>query len=272
MKFGLCCSPALLGFPQPEFIDNIARLADAGADYLEFPVAATVPEGSDEEFETLLAAMENSPLRVEAFNSFLPGHHRITGPEVKLGPVLDFCRVAMRRCKSLGAEVVVLGSAGARKIPEGFSAIEAEKQFVRFCRELGPLAAEAGITIAIEPLNHREDNLILSMVDGAHIVDDVAHPNIQLLADLYHIEIEEESLDKVAAAGKRLRHAHLADRGRVAPGYSVEGQANFQGFFAALRRAGYDQGSHVARCSFEGSYEDIFEQAGNIVKRLRDCL
>jgi sugar phosphate isomerase/epimerase len=270
MKFGLCCSPQTLAYSHPQFQDNIARLRQVGAEYLEFPVAATSPEGDAREFDALRSALENAPLRIEAFNSFLPAHHRITGPSVDLKNVLSFCRVALERCKALGGEVVVLGSAGARKVPEGFDPKQAEKQFVQFCRELGPLAAEIGGMICIEPLNAREDNLILSVEHGARIVDEIAHPNVQLLADLYHIELEGEPLENIAAAGTRLRHTHVADVGRVAPGFAAQGEADFRGFFAALNRAGYDKSTPAARCSFEGSYDDIFVQAKPLISLLRE--
>jgi sugar phosphate isomerase/epimerase len=270
MKFGLCCSPASLDFSQPRFLDNIARLKDSGAAYLEFPVAAVTPEGEEREFDALCTALADAPLAVEAFNSFIPAHHRLTGPDVDLQGVLEYCRIALARCRSLGADVVVLGSAGARKVPAGFDEGEALEQFTQFCRELAPLAQQNGVTICIEPLNANEDNLLLSVERGAQIVDAVAHPNIQLLADLYHIELEGESLENVAAAGARLRHTHVADVGRVAPGYAENGEADFRGFFDALHRAGYDTSTHAARCSFEGSYQDMFEQAGPLLGLLKD--
>jgi sugar phosphate isomerase/epimerase len=270
MKFGLCCSPVTLDFPQPQFHENIARLKDSGADYLEFPVVATAPESEEREFEALRSALDGAALAVEAFNSFIPGHHRLTGPEVDLGKVLEYCRVALARCQALGAEVVVLGSAGARKVPNGFDEQTAERQFIEFCRELAPLAQHNGIVICIEPLNAKEDNFLLSVEKGAQLVDAVAHPNIQLLADLYHIELEAEPLEHVAAAGARLRHTHVADVGRVAPGFAQQGEADFTGFFAALHRAGYDTSTHAARCSFEGSYQDIFEQATPLLGLLKE--
>ena len=239
-------------------------LQAAGADYVESAVGAVMPKGGEAEFEALRAALEPHPLRVEAFNSFIPGHHRLTGPNVDLAPVLDFCRTALRRCKAIGGEVVVLGSAGARKVPEGFDRERAEGQFIAFCRELGPVAEEAGIDIAIEPLNSREDNLIVSVQHGARLVDEIGHPRIQLLADFYHMFEENEPVDNVAEAGARLRHTHVADLGRVAPGFASAGEADFTGFFRNLRRAGYD-----ARCSFEGSFKDIGAQAKPVLDLLK---
>ncbi len=264
MKFGLCTSPQALGISHPIFDENIARLKDSGADYLEFGVACTAPEGSKHEFELLQTALANAALRVEAFNSFIPAHHRITGPEVHLSKVLEYSAIALKRCKLLGGDIVVLGSAGARKVPQGFDFAQAEQQFIEFCREVGPIAQSENITICLEPLNANEDNLVLSVGHGARLVDEIAHPHIQLLADLYHIELEGESLSHVATTGSRLHHTHVADKGRVAPGFSAQGEADFKGFFAALRRAEYE-----GRCSFEGEYNDLFEQAEPLLSLLK---
>lgn len=260
MKFGICCSPTSLAQEGEKVSSSVARLVtfmqEAGADYVEFGVGATLPEGSEADWDALHSAVSNQSLRVEAFNSFIPGHHRITGPNVNLQRVLDYCRTALPRCKALGGEVVVLGSAGARKVPEGWSHDEARQQFVEFCRELNPIADEAGITIALEPLNTREDNFLLSVGNGAQLVDEIGLPRIQLLADLYHMAEENEPLQNVAQAGTRLKHTHLADIGRVAPGFASEGEEDFIGFFRALRTAGYD-----VRCSFEGRFDDMSTQA-----------
>jgi sugar phosphate isomerase/epimerase len=239
-------------------------MQEAGADYIEFGVGAVKPDNDESEFEGLRTALESQPLRVEAFNSFIPAHHRITGPDVDLSRVLSYCRTALSRCKALGGEVVVLGSAGARKVPDGFDKAEAERQFVQFCRELGPIADEAGIDIALEPLNSKEDNFLLSVEHGARLVDEIAHPRIQLLADLFHMAEEKEPLEHVAAANGRLRHTHVADLGRVAPGFAPGGEEDFLGFFRNLRAAGYD-----ARCSFEGSFQDIGKQSKPVLDLLR---
>jgi len=245
----------------PHLMDSLKA---AGADYVEFGVATVAPEGPEAEFETLRRAMEPCPLRAEAFNSFIPAKHRITGPDVKLASVLAYCRTALRRCKALGGAVVVLGSAGARKVPDGFDPQKAEAQFVEFCRELAPVADESGIDIAIEPLNRREDNLILSVEHGMRLMDAVARPRIRLLADLYHMSEEKEPREVLAKAGARLCHTHLADLGRVAPGYAAGGEEDFIGFFRNLRRAGYDR-----RCSFEGKFDDIEKQSRPVLALLR---
>jgi sugar phosphate isomerase/epimerase len=269
VRFGICCG---LGSFAPEVKDQpisalprlLKTLEDAGADYIEFSVATVMPDAPETEFDKLRAAMAGSRLKAEAYNSFIPGKHRITGPNVNLPAVLEYCRTALRRCRAIGGEVVVLGSSGARKVPEGFDKSKAEAQFVEFCRALAPIADEVGIDIAIEPLNKKEDNLIVSVAHGARLVDAIARPRIQLLADLYHMGEENEPFSVLPAAGQRLRHVHLADLDRAAPGFAKHGERDFVGFFRGLRQAGYGR-----RISFEGAFDDIEKQSQPLLAHLR---
>jgi sugar phosphate isomerase/epimerase len=257
MRFGICCAPGALG----DIAALLDILAQAGADYLELAIGSIM--ASPQEFERLRGIVEAAPLKPEVFCTFLPPHHRITGPNVNLEAVLTYAGEALRRASDLGGDIVVLGSSGARKVPAGFDPNVALQQFREFCRELGPRAQEVGITIAIEPLNSSEDNLITSVAQGARIVDEVAHPSIQLLADFYHMVEEDEPLQNVKEAGNRIRHTHLADLGRLAPGFA-DGEADFTGFFRALRDAGYD-----GRCSFEGKTHDLARQAKPLLDTMR---
>ncbi|HEX8465105.1 MAG TPA: TIM barrel protein, partial [Abditibacterium sp.] len=112
--------------------------------------------------------------------------------------------------------------------------------------------------------NRSEDNLINSVETGAQVVEAIAHHSIMLLADFYHMFEENEPVSHVEDAGPLLRHTHLADLGRVAPGYAKDGEADFVGFFGALRAANYD-----ARCSFEGKTDDLARQAKPIIEHMR---
>lgn len=263
MKFGICAGPTALAEENEPLKDSVARLMgflrEAGADYVEFPVASLAPEGDKSTFIELLEALKDAPLKVEAMNGFIPAHHRITGADVDLPKVLSFCDVALSRAHELGVPVVVLGSGGARKVPEGFEHHKALEQFVAFCRELGPIAQQNQVYIAIEPLNTKEDNLINTVAQGAQVVEAVNHPSIQLLADFYHMFADDEPLRNIVDSGKSIRHTHLADTGRITAG-TADAEADFIGFFKALRTSGYAHHAD-ARCSFEGRIENIQQQA-----------
>jgi D-psicose/D-tagatose/L-ribulose 3-epimerase len=212
----------------------------------------------------LRAIAENAPIKPEAFCVFLPPHHRITGPKVNLASALEYAGEAVRRIGQIGGEIVVLGSGGARKVPDGFPMDEARRQFEEFTRELAPRAQENGVTVAIEPLNSKEDNLITSVHLGAEITREIDRPSIRLLADFYHMNEDGEGVQSVVEANGLLHHTHVADLGRVAPGFAKEGEADFVAFFAALKSVGYD-----ARCSFEGKTDDLARQAKPLLDHLR---
>ena len=262
MRLGICCGPkSVEGSSLNERALKLQDvLREAGADYFEMGVATVMAD----DFDELQQALRPLQLRCEAFNAFIPAQYRLTGEAADHEAALDYCARALERCVSIGGQVVVLGSAGARKVPEGFSHERAREQFIEFCRKLGPVAQNAGITIAIEPLNSREDNLILSVTEGARIADEVGHPSIQLLADLYHMVLESESVESVAAAGSRLAHTHVASSNRRPPGVDTDDTAPYAGFFEACRRVGYD-----ARCSYEGGISDFASDSRTLLATLR---
>ncbi|WP_163582115.1 TIM barrel protein [Gracilibacillus saliphilus] len=74
-----------------------------------------------------------------------------------------------------------------------------------------------GITIVIEPLNKKESNIITSVPETVALVEKVNRPSIQVLADLYHMMEENESLENIKTARSYLQYVHVADSGRMVP-------------------------------------------------------
>ncbi len=144
-----------------------------------------------------------------------------------------------------------------------FRSARAEEQFIEFGRALGPIAQNAGIMIAIEPLNRKEDNFINDVARGAELVEAIDHPHIQLLADWFHMLAENETLDNIARGGKYLQHVHIASRPRNVP---VAGDdSNLDQFFAALEAVDYNEG-----CSFEGRFVDFEREAPILIAHLKE--
>jgi D-psicose/D-tagatose/L-ribulose 3-epimerase len=272
MRFGICCNAGSLAQEGDSLDEKVARLADfarrCDLDFVEFPVGEVRSEGDEAQCDELHRAVRQHALPLQSFNVFLPAHHRITGPDVQLHRVLDYCRVALGRCAALGGQIVVLGSSGARRVPEGWSHEEARSQFIAFARALEPIAAQNSITIAVEPLNRREDNFLNSVLDGIGLVDEIACSHIQLLADQYHMDEDGEDYEHVAQAGTLLCHAHTADSGRFPPDFAPEGEAQFKLFFAALRLSGYAQRPD-ARLAVECNWSNLNEQAAPAIALLR---
>lgn len=102
---------------------------------------------------------------------------------------------------------------------------------------LGLHAAKYGQTLLYEPINRYETNLINRLGDGVELLKGLAATNVKLLADLYHMNIEEANLpDAIRGAGPWIGHVHFADSNRRAAGM---GHTDFAPIIAALREVGY---------------------------------
>ncbi|MGE4587138.1 MAG: sugar phosphate isomerase/epimerase family protein, partial [Mangrovibacterium sp.] len=200
-----------------------------------------------------------------ACNSFVPGNMKSVGSEAVHAEILVYMETAFRRAQKAGVKIIVFGSGGSRSIPEGFSRMDARRQFVELCRAMAPLAAKHGVTVVLEPLNRNECNFINSVKEGGEIVEEVDHPNFRLLADLYHMKMDGEGPESLLQYGHLIRHTHIAEKeGRSAPGTHQE---DFSSYFKALKQAGY-QGKMSLECRWTG----LAEQAGPALQTLRKQL
>jgi sugar phosphate isomerase/epimerase len=102
---------------------------------------------------------------------------------------------------------------------------------------LGLHAAKYDVPLLYEPINRYETNLINRLDDGVELLQGLAVGNVRLLADLYHMNIEEANLaTSLVAAGRFIGHVHFADSNRRAAG---AGHTDFVPVIAALRAIGY---------------------------------
>lgn len=104
---------------------------------------------------------------------------------------------------------------------------------------LGKHAYQYRVPVIYEPLNRYETNLINTMSDGAYFIEQSGLANVRLLADLFHMNIEEDHIAHgLQAAVKHLGHVHFVDSSRKAAGY---GHINFKPIAAMLKVIGYDK-------------------------------
>lgn len=244
-------------------IKNSAILAAAGYSFVEENVRGfLVPAEPDPVFESKLVLLKESKLPVEACNSFLPGNLKCVGPAPSHEEILIFGETTFRRAQIAGVKTIVFGSGGARAIPEGFSRDEAKMQFISLCKQLAPFAKKYDVVISLEPLNRKECNFINSVAEGGEIVKAVNHESFRLLADIYHMLMENESPTNINKYGDLLYHTHIAEKtGRSAPGVNNE---DFKPYFKALKEVRYN-----GRMSIECTWNNLEEQASASLKTIR---
>ncbi len=113
------------------------------------------------------------------------------------------------------------------------------RNFVQSARELADYAAPRGVDVAIEPINRFEGyaGFLNSIVEAKSIADEVGADNLGVLADFFHVNIEDASLtDTLRLAADKLMCIHLADNNRQAPG---TGHIDFLQVIRTLNAMGY---------------------------------
>lgn len=245
-------------------LERIETAQDAGFDYVEVHVSNVKAESPESEFEPIRERIHSYEIVPEVWLGLIPPDMKVVGPEVDSYRVERYVRTAFERIEELGAEVVVFGSGAGRKVPDGFSVDEAKDQIVEFLTLAGQVGGAYGITVAVEPLNYRENNMINTVQDGMEIVRRVAHPFVKLLVDLYHVQAQGASLSDIAVARGEIVHAHTADTDRLYPG---SGSYPNREFIEALRAAEYDD-----RLSIECAWKDFDSECVKALEYLRGLI
>ncbi|GGH85949.1 sugar phosphate isomerase/epimerase [Pullulanibacillus pueri] len=245
MKLGCCAD-----------IQKAEIVQRAGFDFIECTVTSLSPEKDDHYFrEILLKPFEASPIPVEACNVFLPGDLTLVGDSVNWERIHSYVERALERVKRIGAEIVVFGSGKARSIPAGFDREKGETQILNFLNKVADKAEETGITVVIEPLNKKESNVINTIPEAVDFAQKVSRSSIQVLADFYHMDEEDENLDHIVQWGDYLRHIHVADTGRMAPG---TGNYPYEVFVDKIKQANY-QGRISIECKWNDFDSEVKE-------------
>jgi len=112
------------------------------------------------------------------------------------------------------------------------------KWAVESYRSLGPVLERYGVTIAIEPLNRFETYFLNTAADSAALCEQINHPNVGILFDTFHANIEEKNIGQAyRTVGRHLKHVHTCENDRGTPG---SGHVEWTDVFRALRDMDYD--------------------------------
>jgi sugar phosphate isomerase/epimerase len=109
--------------------------------------------------------------------------------------------------------------------------------FAEALEDLGEHAKQFGVPLMYEPLNRYETDLANTLDAGVCILKTLSTKNIKLLADLFHLNIEETDIPAaLLAAGPHVGHVHFVDSNRRPAGC---GHIDFKPIVAALQTIGY---------------------------------
>ncbi len=99
------------------------------------------------------------------------------------------------------------------------------------------MAQDHGLSIALEPLNRFESDMINTAEDVIRFIKDVNHSSAKVLLDGFHMTIEESNIaEAIKLVGDKLLHVQVSENHRGIPGTGLTPWADFA---KGLKAIGY---------------------------------
>ena len=271
MLYG-CCVNLLPGSERLAGLDYAPALAEMGYDYIELPLRR-LTELAQEAFRSAAERLRRTGLPCRCCNDFLPAAYQLVGEDRTPERELDaYLSAAFGRMEALGTPYAVFGSPWSRSCPPDFDPGRAWEQLCVFLRRVGGMAADHGITVAIEHNNHTETNMINRFSAAAAMAQEVDHPNIRLMCDYYHLRVEGEDPRELLPWGSRLVHTHIARLEGRRYFDALEGEElHIHPYARVLNEIGYQGGISVeGRISEGGLWQEQGRQNLLLLRRVCD--
>lgn len=260
----LACSTWMM--PGETFSEKMAKAAGYGFDGVEIRLFDT--EASPEKIKEILKALSDNGLTPSSL--IMPGEvyrKPLLSKDVKAEKI-ELAKKALDAAAQLGCPTIVCPEYGAQvPLPLFEHPIRPtagqHDLLIEYLSFVADYAAANNALALIEPINRYETRFFYSLQDGKDVLDEVGKSNIYLLADFFHMNIEEADIPgSLKKHGKDILHVHLGDSNRFLPGH---GHTDFRSGFAALKEIGYD-GFMALECSVSGAPDTAFPECIRFLK------
>ena len=148
----------------------------------------------------------------------------------------DYLRTCLDQAHALGAGTLVLVPTFRTQPDATGREAELDRAAQTISGAIEGISSD-GVVVALEALNRYETHLLRTLADADRLRRLIDSPNVQLMADVFHMNIEEDSIAaSVRAHAEHIVHVHLADSQRREPG---SGHLDFGSVFEALADNAY---------------------------------
>jgi D-psicose/D-tagatose/L-ribulose 3-epimerase len=219
--------------------DDFSLLEDikkAGYDGVEIPVF----EGDVSHFQKIGKVLKDNGLSSTVVNVIPDEEHNPISPDpANRKNAVEHLKWVIDCSEACNADVICGPLYQPLGVFSGSGATEEEiRRAIEVHRQAGDYAQKANINLAIEALNRFEAYFLNLTDDAAEYTRMVNHPNVGILYDTFHANIEEN--DPAGCIGRnidKIKHVHISENNRGIPG---TGHIDFSAAFKALRSNGYD--------------------------------
>ena len=226
----------------------LPKIKEMGYDSVELPVFTAAAF----DIPTVKAALQTAGLACTV-STALPAALNLIDTERRAAGVA-YLQQIIAVAASVGAPVICgpLAAPVGERRGRGYTQTEWDS-CVLGLRAAGKIAADQGVTLALEPLNRFETFIVNTVADGVRLVEQVDSPAVGLLLDTFHMHIEEKSsAAAIRQAGRHIKHFHASENDRGTVG---SGQVAWPAVFGALHDMQY-QGQIVVE-SFGHAIQEL---------------
>ncbi|MEO8091416.1 MAG: sugar phosphate isomerase/epimerase [bacterium] len=212
---------------------TVRRLAKYGYESIEISGEPDVYDTKD-----VRRILDESKIRCwGSVTLMLDGRNLVSGDEQARADSVKYVKDIVTMVKELDGHEVTIVPGEVGKVAAD-STPEAEWQWaVDGMKEIYAHSQEAGILLAVEPLN-RFETYFISRGAQALALAEATGPDCGVCLDAFHLNIEEaDPFEAIREAGDRLVDFHVADTNRLACGM---GHWDWAKVIATLREVGYD--------------------------------
>jgi sugar phosphate isomerase/epimerase len=223
----------LIGYPGEEISRSIDRVARLGYDAVEV-------EGEPEKVDPgrVRKLLDDAGLAASSVcPSFTAGRDLShPDPDVRTD-AMDYVRKVAELAHAVGAPTIIVAPTAYLRMQPVADPKDEWQWAVESVRSVGEYAASLGVDVSLECWNRYGTYMLNRLEQGVRMWRETGLENGGVMADTYHMNIEERSLpEAIRETGELLNHVHLSDSNRLAPGW---GHIDFGEILRTLQEIGY---------------------------------
>ncbi|WP_289039886.1 sugar phosphate isomerase/epimerase [uncultured Zobellia sp.] len=211
-----------------ESITLFPKIKEMGFDVVEIPVE--IPSKIDGKL--VKKALDDNGLKATVCGAFGPTKD-LTSDDVALHEnCFTYVTDCFELCNLLGTEFLagpMYSAVGkARMVSQEQRKIEWDRA-VSNLQRVCEMAKANGLSVALEPLNRFESDLINTSKDVMRLINDINQPNAKVLLDGFHMTIEERNIrEAIQLVGDKLIHVQVSENHRGIPGTGLTPWSDFR--------------------------------------------
>lgn len=214
---------------------SFQRLKKYGYDGIEF---AAEPYTTDQ--DRMVSLLEKYGLVCTSLCGIFPEGRDLTAKDPAAAEAaIRYVKDSVDFAAKVGAPYIIIvpSPVGRTEPPAGRTYEECWDNAVRNIRTAADYAASQNVRLAVEAINRYETYLANTLTKAYHLVKEINHPAVGIMADMFHMSLEENNIGaSLRMIADELIHVHIADNTREAAGL---GNTDFKEMLYVLRDIGY---------------------------------